>query len=116
LRAGAQPAVQTCNKNFPIDTNLQVKSKKKADGSYDVELLAPKEPLAWCIDAEEVGAAFTRTWHSERQPGRTTVPCVMHANVPRKPRSVRAYDDGGTVFSSTPMREGQLTLGFGGAA
>jgi DNA modification methylase len=115
LRAGAEPTLQTCNKNFAIDAKIEVKSKKKVDGSYDVELLSPTEPLAWCIDAEEAGAVFTRSWHSERQPGRTTVPCAMHANVPRKPRSVRAYDDGGTVHSSTPMLDGQLTLGFGGA-
>jgi adenine-specific DNA-methyltransferase len=113
IRAGASPRVQVCNASFPVDANIEVKSKKKANGHYEVELLAPKEPLAWCIDAEEAGAVFTRTWHSERIPGRSTVPCALTATVPRKPRAIRAYDDGGTVFGSARMLDGQLSLGFG---
>jgi DNA modification methylase len=120
LRAGASPELAHCGAHFPETTDLEVKVKKKTDGSYDVVLNAPAEPLAWCIDTASESEHFQRAWHSERLPGKKTVPCKMLANIGEKPVSVRVYSDSGSVASVTlPGRgkgtvkgRGQLPLSF----
>jgi DNA modification methylase len=118
LRAGASPEIVSCGAQFPETTDLDVKLKKKADGSYDVQLNKPIEPLAWCIDVEGGSSVFQRTWHSERLPGKKTVACKTLANVSAKPVSVRVYSDSGSIASialsgrGTVKGRGQLPLSF----
>jgi DNA modification methylase len=109
LRAGVGLSVQTLRASFPKGT-LRVRTKRARDGTCDVTLEQPKEPLAWSIDAEEGGDTFTGTWHAERTLGKKKVSCEMTANVPRAPRAVRVYDDSGAVATEVLRGGSQLGL------
>ncbi|NOU32983.1 MAG: hypothetical protein HOO96_34205, partial [Polyangiaceae bacterium] len=99
LRAGAGFLVQTLDASFPKtpDASVRVRSKRAAEGGWEVTLLEPKEPAAWAIDAEDGGSVFTCSWHGERTLGKKSVTCPMIALVPRPPRAVRVYDDSGAM-------------------
>jgi DNA modification methylase len=99
LRAGAGFLVQTLDASFPKtpDASVRVRSKRAAEGGWEVTLLEPKEPAAWAIDAEDGGSVFTCSWHGERTLGKKSVTCPMSALVPRPPRAVRVYDDSGAM-------------------
>ncbi len=119
LRVGAGFAVQTLGASFPKapEESVRVRTKRAAEGGWEVTLLEPKEPAAWAIDAEESGSVFTCSWHAERTLGKKTVTCPMSALVPRPPRAVRVYEDSGATTTQV-LGNGapQLALfGEGGA-
>jgi site-specific DNA-methyltransferase (adenine-specific)/adenine-specific DNA-methyltransferase len=71
--------------------------------SARVELLQPREPLAWAVDgAHRVGGPFRVAWHSERAPGARARPAVMEAVLDEAPGplAVRVWYDDGRVSTT----------------
>lgn len=78
-----------------------------------VRLVAPPEPLAWAIGAEQRGV-FHTAWHAERAPGAKPVAAVLEARVPRRSDlSVRVFCDDGSVgaWSATHVRGEEVAEG-----
>jgi DNA modification methylase len=99
-RAGVPLVVQACGDVDAAGEGDGVSAAVERSGSgARVELLAPREPLAWAIDAtHDVAGPFRIAWHSERAPGgRTVRPADASATLDDAPGpiAVRAwYDDG----------------------
>jgi DNA modification methylase len=100
LRAGADFAVEHCGPPRAVVATLpEIELAVEALGErIRIELLAPREPLAWAIDcAHDPSRPFRTAWHSERTPGSRACAVVRDAVLDRGPGpfAVRVwYDDG----------------------
>ncbi len=92
LRAEADFVVERCGAVWTRsgrDPAVQVKVVTVGDHAV-VELLAPREPLAWAIDAaHDPSRPFRTVWHSERTLGARVQPVVREATVARGHGSAR---------------------------
>jgi hypothetical protein len=98
LRAGAPLVVQRCGPPSPEGETPRVLVERGE--RVRVELLAPREPLAWAIDLSYDPARPFRTgWHSEREPGVRPRPAEPVAILERVSGAlaVRAWQDDGAV-------------------
>ncbi len=101
LRAGAGFTVESCGPPRPAPGNgpeIEVRVEVQ-DERVRVELIAPREPLAWAIDvSHDPSRAFRTVWHSERSPGVRACAVAREALLDGGARSlaVRVWsDDGG---------------------
>ncbi len=103
LRAGVPLVMQSCpgetrgrDEASPIRAALERRGQ-----AVRVELLEPREPLAWAIDpSHDPSAPFRVAWHSERGPGSRAVrPALLQAELDLAPGpvAVRVYSDDGGV-------------------
>jgi hypothetical protein len=101
LRAGVPFALQrTAEAEAPEGPPPRIDKRRLPEGGLEVELLSPKEPLAWAIDRAHVpGGPFHPGWHSERRPGVKTEPAgvVAKLGMPAERIAVRVYGDDGSV-------------------
>ncbi len=104
LRAGVDVSVEQCGVALaavPVDERESPRLDVKWGEGVTVELLAPREPLAWAIDvAHHRGGPLRRAWHSERAPGTRARPVERSAvlDAAAGPIAVRVwYDDGRVV-------------------
>jgi DNA modification methylase len=100
LRSGARVSLEKTRLAAPNGPPLQTEVRRSPDGGLEVELLSPREPLAWAVDrAYEEGSPFRAAWHSERHPGKKAVPAEVVARVgaPGRHVAVRVYGDDGSV-------------------
>jgi hypothetical protein len=84
-----------------------VEVKTSEEGEHlRVELVAPREPLAWAIDvAHDPARPFRTAWHSERSLGARVRGVVREALVPSAtgPLAVRVwFDNGATATHVVP--------------
>ena len=101
LRAGIDVSVERCGRERhadgdPTTATPQVRIHPGKD--VRVELIEPRDPLAWAIDVASGGSGpFRRAWHSERAPGVRARPVERVAQLEGAPGrlAVRVwYDDG----------------------
>ncbi len=102
LRAGAGFVVETCAPPpVEIAPAGSVEARVEPRGpQVSVELVAPREPLAWAIDvAHDPARPFRTAWHSERAPGAKVRAVATEALVERGPGplAVRVWHDDGAV-------------------
>jgi DNA modification methylase len=106
LRAGLPLVVQACERapsappgHAPaLDNGTRVAFHRRGAG-LQIELLEPREPLAWAIaTAYDPGSPFRTAWHSERGPGARAVRAAQgQATLERAPGPIAVrvwYDDG----------------------
>ncbi len=100
LRAGAAFRAESCGPPRAVDAggaHVDV-SVVAAGESVRVELLAPREPLAWAIDpSHDASGPFRTAWHSERAPGARARAVEREAVLDRGQGSLAVrvwYDDG----------------------
>jgi hypothetical protein len=100
LRAGAPASIETCNgAAWPEAAPPRVEIVRAQAGAR-VQLLQPREPLAWSIDPSWSGAGIFQTvWHSERAPGARAVGARNEAEIAGACASVgvRVFHDDGSV-------------------
>jgi DNA modification methylase len=90
---------------WPVEARVEA-----SGGRTRVELLSPREPLAWAVDASHDPALPFRTaWHSERAPGARARAVALEALIDRAPGApgplaVRVWHDDGVV--ATQIIEG----------
>jgi site-specific DNA-methyltransferase (adenine-specific)/adenine-specific DNA-methyltransferase len=105
LRAGVDVSVEQCGVAPTAVPGAEDAESPRLDVTWGegvrVELLAPREPLAWAIDvSHRRGGPLERAWHSERVPGTRARPAERSAVLDRAagPVAVRVwYDDGRVV-------------------
>ncbi len=103
LRAGAAFIVESCGPPRAVGADApEVEFRVEAvDERIRVELLAPREPLAWAIDVtHDPARPFRTAWHSERSPGVRACAVAREAVLDRGAGllAVRVWsDDGGTA-------------------
>ncbi len=100
LRAGAQVTIERCGGAPRLQGADPCVAIERKDGGLRVELLDPREPLAWAIDlANEAGGPFRTAWHSERTPGAKVLPVAHEAYFANAsgPIGVRVWNDDGSV-------------------
>jgi adenine-specific DNA-methyltransferase len=98
LRCGAPLVVQRCGAPSPEGETPRVLVERGE--RVRVELLAPREPLAWAIDfSYDPRRPFHTGWHSEREPGVRPRAATLVAVLERAsaPLAVRAWRDDGAV-------------------
>jgi hypothetical protein len=103
LRAGARPRVER-NVGTPLlEGGTPVTRASSGPDGVEIELVSPREPLAWAIDTScETGQPFRSAWHSERRPASKTVPADIVARIaPTKgPIALRVYGDDGRMSTA----------------
>lgn len=99
-RAGVPLVVQMCEGSgaTPEGPAPLVSVERLGPGAR-VELVAPREPLAWAIDvAHDAGRPFQVAWHAERAPGARAVrAAAVEATLDHAPGPIAVrvwYDDG----------------------
>jgi DNA modification methylase len=101
LRSGVPFELQrTAEAEAPEGPPPRLDTRRSPEGGLEVELLSPKEPLAWAVDRAHVpGRPFHPGWHAERRPGVKTVPAPVVAKLgtPGERIAVRVYGDDGSV-------------------
>ena len=102
LRASGSPRIEQCGEGAaPAGEAPRIALRRVSPDRVAIELVAPLEPLAWAVDpAYREGAPFTRAWHSERAPGKKSVPALREADVqvePGKDAAVRVFGDDGSI-------------------
>jgi len=102
LRAGASLAIERCGAAKPVAPIMCTVHASRVDAErVRVRLVAPKEPLAWAIDAASAkDRPFTVTWHAERVPGARPIAAAEEAIIDVRPGdsiAVRVYGDDGSV-------------------
>jgi len=109
LRAGAAFVLQRCAADSePPAKEPRVQVRRVDSDRLAVDLLLPREPLAWAVDpAFDDTRPFSCEWHSERKPGVRPRPAEREAVVARRGGrlGVRVYEDDGavaTVVSEPP--------------
>ena len=108
LRAGAGLSIERVAGVHPPEAPApSVRVSFLPSNTVELELMTPREPLAWAVDpSHEPGASFRAAWHSERRPGAKTVPADVVARVEAPPAdrqkriAVRVYGDDGAIFTS----------------
>jgi adenine-specific DNA-methyltransferase len=104
LRAGAGLSIERIVGVAPPEGQKPLLLTSTRPGGLDIELLTPREPLAWAVGpAHTPGTtSFRAAWHSERRPGAKTVPAdiVAHVDLPVGPIAVRVYGDDGAISTS----------------
>ena len=104
LRGGLPLVVQACGGTAAAAAGREVVVAVDRRGqAVRVELLEPREPLAWAIDASyDPAGPFRVAWHAERSPGGRVVRAALAeaslANAPG-PIAVRVYFDDGQVVT-----------------
>jgi DNA modification methylase len=108
LRAGTGLSIEgIAGARAPEGPKSLVRARLTSNG-MDLELVTPREPLAWAVDpSHEPGTSFRTAWHSERRPGAKTVPADLVARIeaPKGRVAVRVYGDDGAI--STGIVEAQ---------
>ena len=100
LRAGASFAVESCGPLRVVEAGGPVVdvAVSALGERIRVELLAPREPLAWAIDSShDPSRPFRTVWHSERSPGARAQAVEREALLDRGAGSLAVrvwYDDG----------------------
>jgi DNA modification methylase len=100
LRAGVPLAVQACGSAAAVRDTQDVRVAIERRGeSVRVELVEPRDPLAWAIDAHwDSSGPFRDTWHSERTLGARAVRAALREATlegASGPLATRVwYDDG----------------------
>ena len=114
LRADAELSVESVDSDeAPHGAPPEVKISRGAGDSVEVELIEPREPLAWAIDdAPEQGAPFHVAWHDERTPGARAVAARTMATLDATSAevSVTVYEDDGVIRAGkfpVPARSGK---------
>jgi hypothetical protein len=102
LRAGAGFTLARCGPFPDAPSAAAAPPEVRVSHGRDlrVELVSPREPLAWAVDPSyDEAAPFRCVWHSERRPGARPVPALREAVVPPGGRhtAVRVYSDDGAV-------------------
>ena len=103
LRAGVPLVMQS----WPREVSAQGESStvrvalERRGQAVRVELLEPREPLAWAVDSShDPSVPFRVAWHSERGPGSRSVRAALlqaELDVAPGPVAVRVYYDDGRV-------------------
>ena len=105
LRAGSPLSIESVGVRPEPSAPPEVGIEVGADGAAHVELLAPKEPLAWAVGILHGDGACDVLWHAERKPGARPVaaPVATTLQLPKGATSlfVRAFEDDGTVREGT---------------
>jgi DNA modification methylase len=105
LRAGLPLVVQACGCDTAARGQGARVAFERSGQGVRVELLEPREPLAWAIDASyDPTGPFRVAWHSERSPdGRTVRAALAEAAIERAPGpvAVRVFFDDGRVETLT---------------
>jgi DNA modification methylase len=105
LRAGAAFTVEACRSPHAVDVaqgtaKVEVRVERR-DEALHVELLSPRDALAWAIGVnDDPPQPFRTIWHSERAPGLRVRAVEPRATVPggeAGPLAVRVWLDDGTV-------------------
>jgi DNA methylase len=113
LRAGCAFSVERCGDVVtPSSPSPAIAVVPLASGQTSMQLVSPREPLAWAIGSSSGrGAPFTASFHSERKPGATPVRAAVTATLAAKDAcEVRVYGDDGTVGRMSVLASAQLTL------
>jgi hypothetical protein len=117
LRAGVPLAIETSAELPAADVPVGVAVERVSATAVRVQLLAPREPLAWCVGAARRGGLRV-AWHSERRPGARPVPAAAEAVLDAAegaPLAVRVYGDDGTVSTTTATAPGARVAKSAGA-
>ncbi len=108
LRAKASFVVESCGPPRVVagkDAAARVRVSALGE-RHRIELVSPRDPLAWAIDvAHDRSRPFRTAWHSERAPGARVRAAVGEAVVDRGagPIAVRVWhDDGGVDTVEAP--------------
>ena len=99
LRAGVPLVVQSCARTAAANGAPAACAAVERDGQrIRVQLIEPREPLAWAIDpSHDPSGPFRVAWHSEREPGTRAVRAALEATIDHAPGPVAIrvfYDDG----------------------
>lgn len=101
LRAGVELSLErTPGWAAPLGADPKIHARLVGRESIELELIDPREPFAWAVDAAyRPDAEFRTAWHSERLPGARPVPAEVVARLPWDGDrvGVRVYGDDGTV-------------------
>jgi DNA modification methylase len=109
LRAGAGLLVESADlgdgrgMTWPEGPPVVTRARPKESGTIEVGLVAPAEPSAWALGLSKgSGSPLEVIWHSERCPGKKTVPAELVAEVktPEGPLFARVYGDDGAVSTA----------------
>jgi DNA modification methylase len=99
LRAGVPLHQQVCGDAVaPEGESPRVKVRRGGLWGVEVELVEPREPLAWALGRLDREGVMQRLWHSERTPGARVTPAERTASLERVDGPLIArvwYDDGG---------------------
>lgn len=116
LRAGAGISVETCGAAATTEGERPVvRIEPLASDRFAVELISPKEPLAWALAPSfKTGQTFLTEWHSERAPGAKPVKALAKTIIAwgKGSLGVRVFSDDGKAVTrviSKKERENDLT-------
>jgi site-specific DNA-methyltransferase (adenine-specific)/adenine-specific DNA-methyltransferase len=104
LRLGAPLVIERCGLAAAPKAPPPRVQVERQGSDVCVDLLDPKEPLAWAIDASaRPDRAFHPDWHSERAPGARTRAALHRASLTAAegPIAVRVWHDDGSVGTCT---------------
>ena len=110
LRAGAGISVETCGALPTTKGDSPVlRIEPLPSDRFSVELVSPKEPLAWALAPSfKIGQPFLTEWHSERAPGAKPVKALAKTIIAwgKGALGVRVFsDDGKAVTRVISKRE-----------
>ena len=106
LRAGVDVSVERCGPprasrdQPPASPALPLQVRVERGSGVRVELVAPRDPLAWAIDvAYDAARPFCRAWHSQRSPGLRARAAAREVRLDGAPGpiAVRVWSDDGRV-------------------
>ncbi len=87
----------------PASLPAKVKLHRAEGRARRVELLSPREPLAWTVGVRAADGAVEGSWHAERVWGKKPVPASLEALVTSAgPLAARVYGDDGRVGTVEP--------------
>jgi DNA modification methylase len=88
------------------DGKTKLASRPLLDGSVDLELKSPKEPLAWAVGATDEDGVFVSSYAAARTPGKKADSAYTRANVPAgelpgngAARTLRVFTDEGETLT-----------------
>jgi DNA modification methylase len=87
----------------PAALPARVKLHRGEGKTRRVELVSPREPLAWTVGVRAKDGAVEGAWHAERAWGKKAVPASLEALVTSAgPLAARVYGDDGRVATVEP--------------
>jgi DNA modification methylase len=101
-KASARSSTSTSTKgkkNASGSAKATFETRKLLDGSMDVELVSPKEPLAWAVGETDDKGVFVSTYAAARTPGKKADSAYTRANVPSSARVLRVFTDEGETLT-----------------
>jgi DNA modification methylase len=87
------------------DGKTKLSTRPLLDGSVDLELKSPKEPLAWAVGSTDDDGVFVSSYAAARTPGKKADSAYTRANVPAEAtgdkgsRALRVFTDEGETLT-----------------